>query len=483
MYTIKGRYTNALITNDETEEQCITQVSNMINNIAFDKPVVLQADAHMGKGSAVGFTMPLSKYIVPNAIGVDIGCGCVSVCCGNKLNIKLKDLDSIIREWIPTGMNININKKRYGSLPNFSFEDQFPWNRANDILNKFVIKFNEKFDTDYDVSAFNYNYFIEKCKAINVKVDRAEASILSLGGGNHFISISKSAKYNNYWIDVHTGSRNFGKCICEFHQKIAQENISNKRNNVLKKQVENISKSTEDKSQISKLIKEAKKDLGLDFDVNIKGMEYLQEKEAFNYLVDMIFAQQYAKFNRDEIIKTILEIIGSQEEDRVESIHNYIDFKDFVIRKGAIRSYIGERMIMPLNMRDGILLCEGKSNSEWNFSAPHGAGKSNSEWNFSAPHGAGRVLSRSKAKEQLSLEEFKEQMKDIYSTSVVASVLDEAPGAYKDASMIENAIEPTATVLDKLIPILNIKDKSTGMTWKERKIAKKKSKERIDKIK
>ena len=463
MYTIKGRYTSALITNDEIEEQCITQVSNMINNVAFDKSVVIQVDGHAGKGSTVGFTMPLGSFLIPNTIGVDIGCGCISVCCGDKLNIKLKDLDDKIREWVPTGININRDEKRCGSLPNFSFKEQFPWDKVNNTLSKFVVEYNKKFNTNYNAYPFDYRYFIEKCRDINIKISRAEASISSLGGGNHFISISKSNTYDNYWIDIHTGSRNFGKCICEYHQRIAQNNIYNKRNVTLREKIEDITKKTKDKSKIEKLIKDAKVELGLNSDVNMKGMEYLQDKEAFDYLVDMIFAQQYAEFNRSEIVKTILEIMGSIEEDRIECIHNYIDFRDFIIRKGAISSYIGERMLVPLNMASGILICEGKSNSEFNYSCAHGAG---------------RKFSRSAAKANLNMDEFKKQMKGIYSTSIIKSNLDEAPNSYKNPETIERLLEPTAKIIDRLIPILNIKDNNSGPSWKERREAKKKDQAR-----
>lgn len=461
MYTLKGRYTNALITNDEIEEQCITQVSNMINNVAFDNPVVIQVDGHAGKGSTVGFTMPLGKYLVPNTIGVDVGCGCVSVCCGDKLNISLKELDEKIREWVPMGTNINENNKRFGSLPDFSFKNQFPWDKANSVLNKFVLEYNKKFGTNYSVYPFDYRYFIEKCNQIGIKVDRAELSALSCGGGNHFVSASKSETYNNFWVDVHTGSRNFGKCICEYHQRIAQKNIDKKRNVILREKIEDITKSATDRTAVGDLIKKAKIELGLDSDINIRGMEYLEGQEAFNYLVDMVFAQHYAEFNRNEIIKTILEILGGvKERDRIECIHNYIDFRDFIIRKGAISSYIGERMLVPLNMADGILVCEGKSNPTFNYSCAHGAG---------------RKMSKSQAKATLDIEKFRHQMEGIYSTSICHGTLDEAPDSYKNSKMIEEAIQPTATIIDRLIPVLNIKDKNSGPSWKERREKKKKA--------
>ncbi|RPJ75058.1 MAG: RNA-splicing ligase RtcB, partial [Alphaproteobacteria bacterium] len=179
-----------------------------------------------------------------------------------------------------------------------------------------------------------------------------------------------------------------------------------------------------------------------------KQLCYLEGDSAIAYFFDMIFSQKYASLNRDIICKLIVDIIDPSINfnsacGSIESIHNFIDFRDFIIRKGAIRSYIGEPMVIPFNMRDGLLLCEGKSNPEWNFSAPHGAG---------------RVFSRSAAKKQISFEDFKKSMEGIYSSSVVVGTLDESPMAYKDASIIENAIEPTAKILFKVKPILNLKD-------------------------
>lgn len=178
----------------------------------------------------------------------------------------------------------------------------------------------------------------------------------------------------------------------------------------------------------------------------------------------MVIAQVYASFNRRHMMEIVCEVLGvTKNGDTIESIHNYIDFKDFVIRKGAIRSYAGEKILIPFNMRDGILLCEGKSNVEWNCTSPHGAG---------------RIMSRAKAKELLSLEHYERQMKGIYSSSINKGTLDESPSSYKDSAMIEAAIEPTATVLDKIVPILNIKAKNSGPSFKERKEEKKRNNER-----
>ena len=191
--------------------------------------------------------------------------------------------------------------------------------------------------------------------------------------------------------------------------------------------------------------------------------EYLSGDNLMGYFFDMIFAQQYAVWNRITMLGLIKKAIGIKRYDEeIHAIHNYVDFKDFIIRKGAIASYVGQKMVIPFNMRDGILICEGKSNDDWNFSAPHGAG---------------RIMSRGKAKEFVDLKDYQKVMKGIYSTSVCRSTIDESPFAYKNPDTIEKAIEPTATILERVKPVLNIKDKSEGETWQERKAKEKKAKQ------
>jgi RNA-splicing ligase RtcB len=464
MIEIKGRYTNAFLTIEELEQEVINQVYRMANHIAFDKRIVVMPDGHAGKGSCIGFTMPMSRMIIPNVVSVDIGCGMLSANIGNKLTITLKELDDRIRRDVPMGINTHENAFRINSNERFSFEKCFSWEELNNELLAFVRAYNAKFGTNFTYSKYSYKDFSALCKKIGMKENRAELSIGTLGGGNHMIEVGRSEKTSNIWITIHSGSRNFGKMICEYHQEKAKKILDKNRNEVLKERIEEILKNTVDKTQIPSLMAEAKKELGLDFDFDIKGMEFLEGGAAFEYLIDMVVAQKYAQLNRKMMLTIICNILGEIKPiDVIESVHNFIDFRDFIIRKGAIRSYIGERMIIPLNMRDGVLVCEGKSNEDWNNSAPHGAG---------------RLMSRGKAKESIDLDKFKKQMEGIYSTSVCKGTLDEAPDAYKDSKMIEAAIEPTATILDKLKPLLNIKDKNSGPTFKERKEAKKKDLER-----
>lgn len=451
MIEIKGKYTTAKIMIDDVEESALTQVYNLVSHPAFTEPIVMQVDIHAGASAPIGFTMPLCKKIVPNTVSVDIGCGVLSVNIGKDFTTnkdKLLKIDEKIRNIVPMGSNLM--KKSFFSSK--FFEKNFDWKSTNDIAKKFIISYNKKFNTKYSEIEFSYDWFVKKCKDIGMKQD-AELGVGTLGSGNHYIEVGLSDTYKDYWITIHTGSRNFGKMICEYHMKIAKKCLDDKRNIILKQKIEEIRKKYS--SELIELkIKESKHELGIDYDININNMEYLEDQYAIDYYMDMIFAQSYSKFNRSIIMNNILNVLSLKEIERIESIHNYINFDDLIIRKGAISSYIGEKMIIPFSMKDGMLICEGKSNPDWNFSAPHGAG---------------RLMSRGDASRNIDLEKFKYSMKDVVSTSVCKSTLDEAPQAYKSAKMIENAIEPTVRIIDRVKPILNLKDGGDSMTWKERK--------------
>lgn len=371
MFKINGQSTSASVYAEQVEEECIKQIISTCNNPAFTNPIVIMPDCHAGKGSVVGFTTKITDKVIPQTIGVDIGCGMMSVNIGNQFNLEtyLKDIDHEIRRAIPMGFNIHKNAKDAS---------------ANSTKDK--------------------QQFIKRTLAVAKKIGYPEEKILlsigSLGGGNHFVEIGMDL-HKCYWITIHSGSRGFGLSVCNYWQKIANDN---------------------------------------------KG--YLGTINMDDYLQDMYVAQKYASINRNTMMYNILRglrrLISPSMDilETIEAVHNYIDPTDNILRKGACRSYVGEKIIIPFNMRDGILICEGKSNSDWNYSAPHGAG---------------RVLSRSKAKKQLSLYDFKKQMEGIFSTSVTASTLDEAPDAYKDARIIEKLIEPTAKVINRIKPVLNMK--------------------------
>lgn len=436
MFEIKGKYGKALITIDQLEDTALGQIYNMVNHPAFVENIAIMADAHAGSGCVVGFTMPLTDKIIPNVVGVDLSCGVLCVNVGKDLSIKLDRLDTLIKRNIPMGTSIHENSI-------IDFEKEYKWSEANEMSNKFIIKYNEKFKTSYKSSEFNYKYFLDLLKRVGSD-DKSIKSIGTLGGGNHFISIEKSENNGDNWILIHSGSRNLGKRVCEYHQNIAKKSLDNKRTYELKNKIDDIVKNTIDTSKISKLIDDAKYGLGLNLkEVNINGMEYLEGQDSINYFMDMIFMNFYSDLNRWTMMNMILDILKIEEiKEYIHSVHNYIDFKDMIIRKGAISAHQDEKIIIPLNMRDGSLICIGKSNKSFNYSSPHGAG---------------RIMSRGEANRKVDLDKFKETMKGIYSTSVGKGTLDESPFAYKKPEMIENSIGETVVIIDRIKPILNIK--------------------------
>lgn len=456
MFEIKGKYGKALITIDQLEDTALKQIYNMVNHPAFTEQIVIQPDAHAGAGCVVGFTMPLTDKIVPNVVGVDGSCGVLCVNIGKNIPIKLDRLDVLIKRNIPMGTKTHND-------PVVDFKKDYKWNLANEMINKFIIKYNKKFNSNFLVPIFDYDYFLNLVKKVGG--EKTLESLGSLGGGNHFIAIERSEDNGDNWILIHSGSRNLGKRVCEYHQNIAKINLDNKRNKELKDKIDFIIKNTDDKTKIPRLIMEAKKDLGILLsDVNINGMEYLEGQDAINYFMDMIFIYFYSDLNRWTMMNIILDILKIKDiKEVIHSVHNYIDFNDMIIRKGAISAHDNEKVIIPLNMRDGSFICEGKSNEEWNFSAPHGAG---------------RVMSRGEASRKVDLDKFRETMKGIYSSSICKDTLDESPFAYKKTELIENSIGDTAIIIDRIKPVLNIKS-SESEDFKEMRKREKEKKRQI----
>ena len=366
MIEVKGKFTDAKVMIDQVEETAMSQIVRFVNDESFTNPVAIMPDCHAGAGAVIGFTMPINDRVIPNVVGVDIGCGMLSVelSVGKYSVWVVETIDKKIRRAVPFGFNSHEQRKHWVKLP-YGMLDTF-----------------------------------NRCE---IDTEKALRSIGTLGGGNHFIEIGRSDETNRYWITVHSGSRNPGLRVAQYWQGVANENAGNKSE-----------------------------------------LNYLEGADKDGYLFDMKMAQEYATMNRKEIMRLVLEAIGLTYGDiirEIETVHNFIDFEDNVIRKGAIRSYEGEQMIIPFNMEDGLLVCEGRSNPEWNFSAPHGAG---------------RVYSRSKAKKELSLEDAKASMKEagVYCSNLP---LDETKKAYKDSGIIEEAIGPTAKILERVKPILNLK--------------------------
>jgi len=448
MITLKGRYNkDCKIFTDEVDEQTISQIQSILDQeVSENVPVRIQSDTHFGSGVCVGFTMPMTKMLNPKHIGVDISCGVLSGSFSTDKKLNLAEIDNQIKKQVPMGFNVNTESKI----------KVFPFNKVQILANRFIVRFNEKFNTDYTAPTYNEKWLTQKLKDINMDVGKFILSLGSLGGGNHFVELGKSDTYENkHWITIHCGSRNFGLKIAEYWSNVANgkvKNVPKEYNDKLRDIIEKLP----NKQDIPNKIQELKKEFG--FGIN---KEYLTDENMIGYLFDMLFANVYASTNRNIILNTIKNIINIQSFGEViETVHNYIDFNDFIIRKGAISSRIGTKMVIPFNMKKGLLICEGKSNPDYNFSAPHGSG---------------RKFSRTEAKKRINIKNFKNEMDEagIYTTSVTKSTCDEAPDAYKDSKMIEKYLKGTASILERVKPILNIKDTGKIESWKERKLNKK----------
>ena len=364
-------------------------------------------DVHTGKGCVIGFTADLGDKVIPNIVGVDIGCGILCVKLG-KEEIDLKEIDSIVNKYIPAGMNIRNN-------PVETLEDIKNLNCFNDLKEK----------------------------------ERFNCSIVTLGGGNHFIEIDEDRDNNKYLV-IHTGSRNLGSQVAEYYQKLAielchgKEDFGKKREEIIE-----LYKKQGRQSEIQVALSE----LQLEYENRKSELPndlcYLSGEYREKYLHDMKICQNYAKINRLTIAKEIVEHYFRDKKindfERFETIHNYISFEDNIVRKGAISAKKGEKVIIPMNMRDGSIIAIGRGNADWNNSAPHGAG---------------RLMSRNKAKEMFTMQEFKESMKNIYTTSLAEETIDEAPFVYKPMQEILDNIKDTCEIEMIIKPIYNFKAKS-----------------------
>ncbi len=437
MFEIEGIYTTATVMIDQIEDSCKKQIEAVVNNPNFTNPVVIMPDTHTGIGSVIGFTMAMTRDIIPNVVGVDIGCGMLCANIGPKLPIGLDQLDYKCRKNIPFGENVHDSEVIH-------LKTDFPWHETQVLAEKFALRYNEQFGTSIKPPKYNETWFSAKCVEIGINYKRALCAIGTVGGGNHFVETGIDES-GDYWFSVHSGSRNFGKRICDFWSRIASKKEEKRIRDEIAEQTARLKENfTGNKQELKAETQRIKKNLN----EQMQSFAALTGTDAEGYLFDMIFCQMYAAINRREIMRLMVKVSGAKPVREIETVHNYIDFEDCIIRKGAIRSYEGEQMVIPINMRDGILLCEGKSNGDWNFSAPHGAG---------------RVLSRAQARAEISLEKFKGQMTGIFSSSVGEGTIDEAPDVYKRSAVIEYAIEPTAKIITKIKPVHNMKDPNARM--------------------
>lgn len=383
------------------EPSALNQIYTLVKQPAFSNcKVRIMPDVHAGAGCVIGFTADLGDKVIPNIVGVDIGCGMLTVEVG-KIDVNFDELDKVIREKIPSGRNVHNNR---------------------------VVRFDKLQDL----------YCYRELK----DTKRLERSIGTLGGGNHFIEIDIDEDDNKYLI-IHSGSRNLGKQVAEYYQKLAIE-IMRGKDTLLKMQEKIIAdyKAQGRKREIEKAIKELHRRFHPN-PLNIpKELCYLTGKYREQYLHDMEICQQFAARNRGEIAKVILSAMNWNDIRSFETIHNYIEFGSNMVRKGAISAKENEKLLIPINMRDGCII---------------GIGKGNDDWNQSAPHGAGRIMSRSKAKETISLDDFQQSMEGIYTTSVSMSTLDESPMVYKSLDEILENIKDTIDIIKIIKPIYNFK--------------------------
>lgn len=402
MNQIIGNYSTALVYTDIIEETAAAQIKTLCDQpFAENCRIRIMPDVHAGKGCVIGFTADLGELVIPSIVGVDIGCGMLTIELGREA-IDFEKLDRIIREFVPSGINIH-----HTSIAEFS--------PLEDLL----------------------------CREHLKNMVRIYGSIGTLGGGNHFIEVDVDDEGNHYLV-IHTGSRNLGKQVANYYQQLAWDtlfggiNFQQQRNDLI--QEYKAQRRTEKLEQALTKLRDQEQTTQLP-----RELCYLTGVNRDAYLHDMAICQRYASLNRETIANQILsQLLGKTLIDftHFQTIHNYIDHDSNIIRKGAVSAKLGERLLIPINMRDGSLICIGKGNPEWNYSAPHGAG---------------RLFSRGVARKMFSLESFETEMNGIYTTSVNEDTLDECPMAYKPMESIVSNIQPTAEILRVIRPVYNFK--------------------------
>lgn len=433
MIELKGKYNqDCKVFVDELEPGAVELIQGILDHeISQDVPVRIMPDTHVGKGIVIGFTMPMTSMVNPNYIGVDIGCSVTSFRLNKRFkSAELPQVDRLIRQTIPLGHAIH-KRKDHRSLWVADY-----CQAATRNVNQFQEQWYKRTSEKRKLITVDESYITILCNKVGIDERTFYGSIGSLGSGNHFIEIGQSLTDGSHYLTIHSGSRNFGLKVCNYHARKMQ--AVKKLPKEYHQELEKITKHTLPATDIPTKVAE------LNEKYRAAKKEYLLKgDDMYAYLIDMVIAQTYAAFNHQVMGQLILRALGDiQVTDRIHSMHNYIDPQDWIIRKGATSAYRGQRILIPFNMRDGVLIGEGKSNADWNYSAPHGAG---------------RILGRNQAMKQLDLQEFMREMRGVYSSSVNKSTLDEAPMAYKDKEMIMEAIQPTVTILDSLKPLLNIK--------------------------
>ncbi len=396
MLEIRGKFNTAKVFTDIIDEDSIRQVYELCNqSFAEGAKIRMMPDVHAGAGCVIGTTMTITDSVVPNMVGVDIGCGMETVRIkGRKLEVE--QLDKLIKFNIPSGFDIREKRHRYAEKA-----------RLEEL----------------------------RC-AEQVNLDRAYRSLGTLGGGNHFIEADKGE--DGIYIVIHSGSRHLGVEVAKFYQKRAIEELKHSGDADVRKLIDEM-KSQGREKEIEAAVREhnsqAKKAVP-------DHLAYVYGTAFDDYIHDMKIVQDFAMLNRKAMMDEIVRGMKLKVEDEFTTIHNYIDTEKMIVRKGSVSAQSGERLIIPINMRDGSLICIGKGNDDWNCSAPHGAG---------------RLFSRSQAKQNFTVSEYKKQMSGIYSTTINQSTLDECPMAYKSMDDIVKNIGDTVEITEIIKPIYNFK--------------------------
>lgn len=397
MLEIKGKYNSAIVYTKNVEQSAISQIETLCNQEFVKGSIIrIMPDVHSGAGCTIGTTMTIEDKIVPNLVGVDIGCGMEVIKLENP-HIELQKLDKLIYEKIPSGFNIRDKEHK--------FNDEINLNQL-------------------------------KCKN-EVNLIRARHSIGTLGGGNHFIELNKDS-HGSLYLVVHSGSRHLGLQVANLYQEEAYKSLNKNTKADLDKLIAEFKASGREKG-IQKELKRRKAQVLTDVP---KALAYASGELFRDYIHDMKIVQRFAELNRRAIVQEIVKSMKLKVVSQFTTIHNYIDTGDMILRKGAVSAQKGEILLIPINMRDGSLICIGKGNRDWNFSAPHGAG---------------RIMSRTQAKKSFTLSQFKETMEGIYTTSVNKDTLDECPLAYKPIDDIIRDIGATVEIIDTIKPIYNFK--------------------------
>lgn len=396
MFEIRGKYSTAKVFADKVDEDSVRQIYDLCNQqFTENERIRMMPDVHAGAGCVIGTTMTVTDRVVPNLVGVDIGCGMETVLIKGR-QLEPEQLDKFIKFNIPSGFSIRDKEHRYVERLRLS-----------------------------ELRCAKY-----------ISLDRAYLSLGTLGGGNHFIEADKGE--SGIYIVIHSGSRHLGVEVAKHYQKRAVDELKHSGDADVKKLIAEMKSAGREKeinAALKKLNMQAKK-------IVPDHLAYVFGSAFDDYIHDMKIVQEFAMMNRKAMMDDIIRGMKLKVSDEFTTVHNYIDTENMIVRKGSVSAQKGERLIIPINMRDGSLICIGKGNPDWNFSAPHGAG---------------RLFSRSQAKQSFTVSEFKKQMAGIYSSTINSATLDECPMAYKSMNDIVDNIGDTADIIEVIKPIYNYK--------------------------